>query len=119
MIDSILTSSVIIYTDHSVAIFISRQTILIISSTDKLNLRLVRASQYLSSFNLILRHKIDKFNVVSDALSRLQTSLIHISTKDDVLDALHFTIDIYHITLMKMSNDFKKKLIEIYESDVS
>ena len=119
MIDSILAPPVIIYTDHSAAIPISRQTTLTISSTDKLNLRLVRASQYLSSFNLILRHKAGKFNVVPDALSRLQASPIHISTKDGVLDALHSTTDIYHTTLVEMSDDFKKRLIEAYGSDAS
>ena len=117
MIDFTLTSSMIIYTDHSVAILISKQTTLITSNIDKLNLRLVRVSQYLFSFNLIVRHKADKFNIVSNALSRLQTSLIHINTTDEVLDALQ--TDTYHITLMKISNDFKKKLIEAYQSDIS
>ena len=119
MIDFTLTSSMIIYTDHSVAILISKQTTLITSNIDKLNLRLVRVSQYLFSFNLIVRHKVDKVNVVSNALSRLQASLIHISTTDEVLDTLHFATDAYHITLMKMSNDFKKKLIDVYRSNVN
>ena len=62
---------VIIYTDYSTAIPISKQTILNTTSTDKLNLRLIRASQYLSAFNLELRHKAGKSNIVPDALSRL------------------------------------------------
>lgn len=37
----------IIYTDHAASLAIARQTTLTTSSTDKLNLRLIRASQYL------------------------------------------------------------------------
>ena len=44
MIEASETPSVIIYTDHSAAVQISRQTTLSTSSIDKLNLRLVRAS---------------------------------------------------------------------------
>ena len=62
---------VVVYTNHSAAISISKQTILNISSTNKLNLRLIRAFQYLSSFNLELRHKAGKTNIVLNALSRL------------------------------------------------
>ena len=72
MIESTKKPPVVVYTDHSAAVPISRQTSLSTSSTDKLNLRLVRASQYLSMFDLTVRHKAGKTNVVPDALSRLQ-----------------------------------------------
>ena len=71
MIEFTKLSPAIIYTDHSAAVSIFKQTTLATSSIDKLNLRLVRASQYLFSFNIAVRHKAGKFNVVSDALSRL------------------------------------------------
>lgn len=71
LIESTKALLVVIYTDYSAAVLISRQTTLITSSTDKLNLRLVRASQYLSSFNLAVRHKAGKSNIVPDTLSRL------------------------------------------------
>ena len=71
MIESSLKPPVIVYIDHSAAIFISKQTTLNIINTNKLNLRLIRVSQYLSTFNLELRHKANKSNVVSDALFRL------------------------------------------------
>lgn len=58
--------STIIYTNHFVAIFISQQIIFIIFNNDKLNLRLVKALQYFFDFNLFVRHKIDKINVVSN-----------------------------------------------------
>ena len=138
MIEFTRKSFIIIYIDHFVAISISRQTSLTTSSIDKSNLRLVRASQYLFSFNLTLRHKVEKFNVVSDALSRLfeyRASMIDDKDKNDILNALYdHSIDIdnielnetiilekvtvtYHIILIQMSNKFKTRLSEVYMID--
>ena len=39
---------------------------------NKLNLRLIRVSQYLFNFKLLIRYKINKINVVLNALSRLK-----------------------------------------------
>ena len=50
---------------------IFRQITLFISFIDKLNLRLIRVSQYLSEFNFIIHYKIDKSNIVFDALFKL------------------------------------------------
>ncbi len=60
--------SIVIYTDYSTAIQIARQIIFFTSSTNKLNLKLIRASQYLFEFHLIIRYKTNKSNVVLDAL---------------------------------------------------
>ena len=126
----------IIYTDHSAAVPISKQASLTTSSTDKLNLRLVRASQYLSSFDLVVKHKAGKSNVVPDALSRLKGT----PTPDDatgVLDALHTSmateayaeegfsrrrdktcdVPVFHVTLVEMSDLFKQRLVKEYEKD--
>ena len=136
MIESNLKPPVVIYTDHSAAVPISRQTSLTTASTDKLNLRLVRASQYLSSFNLELRHKAGKSNTVPDALSRLPTTQ-HDKDKgsEGILDVLYGTpvagafrrppikgLDndgpmAYHTTLVDMTDDFKLRLRQAYESD--
>ena len=121
---------VVIYTDHSAAVQISRQTTLSTSSTDKLNLRLVRASQYLSGFNLAVRHKAGKANVVPDALSRLQAD-VPSDEKHAVLESLYGnpvaitaeatteidTIPVYHMTLVEMNDDFKKRLVDAYAKD--
>ena len=138
MIDSSKQPPTIIYTDHSAAVPISRQTTLATSSTDKLNLRLVRASQYLSSFNIAIRHKAGKANIVPDALSRLpgkRPAQPDSSDKAGVLDALYghpveladhelrtATIQdlpaiAYHVTLVEMSDDFKNRLKLAYEKD--
>jgi hypothetical protein len=133
MIDSTEKFPAIIYTDHSAAIPISRQTTLSTSSTDKLNLRLVRASQYLSSFNLAIRHKSGASNVVPDALSRLQAQAdIPAAEKSDILDCLYgSTVSLsqaeldallpevfsYHSTLVQMTDEFKTRILEGYKKD--
>lgn len=63
------TSTTIIYTDYGATLGIATQNTL--TSTDKLNLRLVRASDYIQRFDLELRHKSGKQHIVPDALSRL------------------------------------------------
>lgn len=135
MIESNQKPPTIIYTDHSAAVPISRQTTLNSTSTDKLNLRLVRASQYFSSFNLELRHKAGKSNTVPDALSRLpQATVAPPDQSEGALDALYGSIDswpkptatglqvaesiaVYHATLVEMSDDFKQRLKQGYRSD--
>ncbi|KAI0997352.1 hypothetical protein K3495_g10831 [Podosphaera aphanis] len=62
---------VIVYTDHSATTSIARQTSLNTVSVEKLNLRLVLASEYLQRFHLDIRHKSGKLNIVPDAISRL------------------------------------------------
>ena len=132
MIEFTKISPTIVYTDHSAAVPISRQTSLFTSSTNKLNLRLVRASQYLSGFELTIRHKAGKANIVSDALSRLKNDAIVKEQEPSILNVLYghpieqkpeapsyeyeeaFT---YHITLIEMSDDFKVKLKEAYKKD--
>ena len=130
MIESIEIFSIIIYTNHFVAVSISRQIIFTISSNDKLNLRLMRASQYLFDFNLFVRHKADKTNVMSNVLFRLQID-VTIIDKIDVLESLYehilkFTqtdlilktfLYFHHVTLVEMSNDFKIRLKQTYQND--
>ena len=129
IIKSIEIVSIIIYIDHFVAVFISRQITLITFSNDKLNLRFVWVLQYLFDFNLFVRHKIDKINVMSNALSKLQVD-VSIIDKIDVFESLYehalkFTqIDLalktslyfHHVILMKMSNDFKIRFKQIYQN---
>ena len=133
MIDFIRKSFIIIYIDHSIVVSIFKQIILITFNIDKLNLRLVRASQYLFNFNIIIRHKFDKFNVIFDALSRLSNkTTTNVTNKIEILDVLykHFvkltnekfrttiiqnlSIVIYHVILMKIFDDFKNRLKIVY-----
>ena len=133
MINFIKKSFIVIYIDYFVVVLISRQIILITFNIDKLNLRLVRASQYLFNFNIIIRHKFNKFNVIFDALSRLLNKItIDVTNKVEIFDVLYeyfvkltnkkfrttiiqnLTIVIYYIILIKISNDFKRRLKFVY-----
>ena len=135
IIDFIKRSPTIIYTNHSAAMSIFKQTSLATFNTDKLNLRLIRASQYLSSFNIVIRHKASKINVISNALSRLSkksSAQSDSSDKIEVLDALYdYIVDLknhesrtvtiqnlsaifYHVTLIEISNNFKQRFKDAY-----
>ena len=88
---------------------------------NKFNLYLVRTSQYLLLFNLVIKYKLEKLNVVQDAFSRLKSkSILEDTTK--VLDALYTTIEkeettsivaaevetsAFYITLVEISQFFK------------
>ena len=84
-------------------------------------------------FDLTIRYKVDKINIVFDVLSRLQTSITIIKNKLNVLktlykqsihdfekpfilsNVLHIEISVnYHIILIKMLINFKSRLIVEY-----
>ncbi len=110
----------VVFTDHSATTSIAKQSSLTMTtSTDKLNLRLIRASQYLSQFDLDVRHKPGRIHLVPDALSRL---LGDMEQKDDgktgILEDLG-TAGTYHVTLVELADDFKKRLQDAYEQDTA
>ena len=123
----------IIYTNYSTTISISRQINFFTFSTNKLNLKLIKAFQYLSSFNLVIKHKSEKSNIIFDVLFRLSDTNIIIRTDDEieilktfyeiVIDVCHDDLfvmttisllskqtPVYYIILIKMTDDFKQKL---------
>ena len=113
-------SKVIVFTDHSATIDIVKQSSLNSVSTLRLNLRLVRASQYLQRFDLDVRHKPGKSNVIPDALSRLSSSNESHPVQPEFaeLDALQASYA-YTTTLVEMSHDFKQRIVAGYETDPS
>ena len=62
--------STIIYIDHSTTIFIFKQINFIIFNTNKLNLQLIKVFQYLFDFNIAIKHKFNKLNIVFNVLFR-------------------------------------------------
>ena len=62
---------IIVYTDHATILEIVKQTSLNTVSVEKLNLRLVRASEYLQRFRLDVTYKPSRIHYPPDALSRL------------------------------------------------
>ena len=105
----------IIYTDHSAAVSIVRQTSLNTTSTEKLNLRLIRASEYLQRFRLDVRYKPGKTNIVPDALSRLASREFRPETNES-LDAL-FAVRCFPVSLVEMSPDFRQRLLLGYQEE--
>lgn len=90
----------------------------------------MHVSQYLSSFNIIIRHKVEKTNVVSDALSCLKINIaLDTLNKTKVLNVLYeHSVEIlslmnvefqpvFHVTLMKIKNEFKTRLKNEYKTD--
>jgi hypothetical protein len=71
LIDAFQISFTIIFIDHAIASDIVKQTFLNTTNFDKLNLRLIRVSQYFSSMNIEIRVRLEKFHVVFDALFKL------------------------------------------------
>ena len=107
---------IVMYTDHDAALRIVKQISLTTFSIDKLNLRLIRISDYLQRFNLNIRHKLDKQHIVFDALFRLASVSIEIkidATDEDELDTLFIT------SLIELDEAFRKKIIDEYAIDLN
>ena len=124
MIES-TTKITIIFIDHVANSSIARQITLSSENIDKLNLKLMRVSIYLSQFDLNIRYRSEKSNVVPDALSRLPSNAI---TKNQNIDVLN--IESYHSsiidvsltnhafqdTLVVMSAEFRQKIVNDYKN---
>jgi len=107
--------SSIVFINHEVALEIVKQISLTIAFTNKLNLHLVRALNYIQRFDLELRYKSSKQYVVSNALSRL-TSTNNATSRlanEDELNAL------FTIALVKIKEFFRKRLIDDYKSNLN
>jgi hypothetical protein len=105
----------IIWIDHAVTAVIAKQTKMIISNIDKFNLRLVKIEMYLSQFELNIRHKFDRDHVISDALFRL-SFFDEKFTENQNIDTLN-DIETYADILMKMSSQFKDRLVQDYKTN--
>ena len=101
----------IVWTDHSAIPSIAKQVKLSSSNVDKLNLRLVRASTYLSQFNIAVKHKAGRDHVISNALSRLPA-------RDKIEPRQHSAeskMHAYSCTVVELSDTFKAQLLEAYK----
>lgn len=107
---------IVIYTNHEASSSIVTQIKLTSSNIDRLNMKLVRASIYLSQFRLSVHHKFDKSNIVSNALSRLSIRFI----KMDNVDALDVDSEIYayNQVVVMMNDDFRSIIQKSYQEDL-
>ena len=115
-------TSTIIYTDHATIVSIAGQTNLTTTTaTDKLNLQIIQASEYLQQFNLDVCHKPGKTHIIPNALSHLASCKETArSIAEGELDALAATVqEIWAnpTTLVELSNDFKEKLKTGYNNN--
>jgi len=111
-----------VYTDHLITISIARQISLFFFNIDKLNLRLVQASQYLFTFELNIKYKSENKNLISDALFHLlrECSFKNASNIEieEILETLHTAVKdfdctyIFAIFLIEMSANFCQQLLE-------
>lgn len=119
----------VIFTDHAANASIAKQTTLSSSNTDKLNLRLVRASAYLSQFRLDIRYRPGKRHVIPDALSRLPAEKSFLDEGNNLdLESYHGGMEdpsdndqcfAYHGALVSMSPAFRQQLIDGYAKEKS
>ena len=106
-----------VYTNYGSALPIAKQTTLSTLSTIRLNLRVVRASEYIQRFrNIEFRYKPRAQYIVLDALSRLQLITSETDYLEGELDSLQ--AHAYTVTaLVEMSPELKTRLLEGYASD--
>jgi hypothetical protein len=95
LIESSKKSLTIIFIDHFVLSEIIKQTSLTSFNTNKLNLRLMRAFQYLFVLSIDIRVKLEKFHVILDVLFRLFSIMNKNKSKndEDVLEDLQYDLD--------------------------
>lgn len=122
---NIVADKTIIFIDYLATTSIVYQTSLRSTSTDKINIRLVRVSQYLFQFALNIRYKPSKQYIVLDTLSRLTSrhplyrrSLDKIITNsiDTVLPNTEI-VYAYTSTFAEISIDFKDRLKSAYQGN--
>jgi len=119
----------IVYTDHAAAVEIEHQFSLNTITVKKLNLRLVRASEYLQRFQLKIQYKSEKTNIISDTLFRLFSSNnVHEQlasreyqpeSDESILEALQANVSTatYAETLMNILPELQQRLKNSYTKE--
>ena len=114
----------LIFIDHVANFFIAKQTTLNSENIDKLNLRLIKISAYLSQFNIDIRYKSKKVNIVSNALSRLSSissfrndaemNTLNIDNYHCVIQDIAVTTYVFQKSLIAMTSNFRARLLNDY-----
>nr|OMP83046.1 Retrovirus-related Pol polyprotein from transposon gypsy [Diplodia seriata] len=104
------------FTDHHAATFIAQHyNLQTTSATDKMNLKLVTASQYISQFDLRVFYRPGKTHLVPDALSRLIGD-----RQDPVPEQSEETLDpigVFSVAVVEMSDAMKERIQQGYGRD--
>ena len=114
----------LIFIDHVANFFIAKQTTLSSENIDKLNLRLIKVSAYFSQFNIDIKYKSKKINIMSDALSRLSSissfkndaemNTLNIDNYHCVIQDIAVTTHVFQESLIAMTSNFRAKLLNDY-----
>ena len=119
--------TIVIFIDHVVNTFISKQTIMNSNNIDKLNLRLMRIFIYFSQFKIEVKYRSNKEHIIFDALFRLfsksEQSKWNFDDKlnfdiyhDDVIDLFDDSkCYAFHETFIAMFDEFKKQIKKKYQ----
>ena len=110
----VVTSQIIIYIDYSITTNIVKQTKMTFNNTNKLNFRLIHAFTYLSQYRLDVQHKLEKQYIVFDVFFKLFFNVKSIKKTLDLNQSKNILDIIYHVTLIKIFDEFKSKLKKIY-----
>ena len=107
----------VIYIDHSVTVFIAKQTKLTTNNTNKFNFRFVRVFIYFSQFELDVKHKPSKLYIIPNVLSRFFKKIRYRRYRKYFrrLQFFFFPIVENEFTLVKMADKFKTRLKQIYK----
>lgn len=81
-----------------------------------MNIRLVRASQFLQQFRLVVQHKPGKEHILPDALSRLASVNTNLPSQDLVYSELD-AFFVYNATLVTINKDLAQHIVKGYKSD--
>lgn len=114
-----------IFTNHVSNVIITNQIKLDSTSANKLNMKFVRTSMYLSQYNFNVIYKPGKLHIVFDALSRLPSAAnknttmnsLNLSTYHDDIESSKKSTHAYNETITIIVNDLKIKITKKYIED--
>ena len=104
---------IVIYIDHDVTLKIVKQITFTTSLTNKLNLRLIKAFDYVQRFNLKIRYKLKIQHVIFDVFSRFTNfnTEIQLQNYENELDVFFIVI------LIEMNDDFRFRILKNYQKN--
>ncbi len=118
---------IIIYIVHEINSIIVAAIKLFTLSISKLNMKLIKASTYLLQFRLDIKYRSEKFNIISNALSRLLVTknISFQKTLNIDVNLEHFELEmnssendrvyVYVTALVEMFRNFKFKFQDEYK----
>ena len=101
------------YINYDTAVEIFKQISIITTFTNKLNLRFIKAFNYIQRFDLKLRYKSNKTHIVLNVLSKLASNNIINTSLNEELNVL------FIIAVIDLNEVFRKKIINDYDTDLN